>query len=261
VTNTPEPDLIDRIAAALPKAVRADYYREVSHCRSLPENDEMLRILRVMLFLTLLMETVPNRMLGERERLDSLLRSHFPQLRAMLDSVLKYHAVLDQRLKCLPQRVAAGLNPEAIAACINESLRQQFAKSTIPESARALTQAAFEIKTAATNFSQDASQLGNAYRGAAEEARSAITRMESAITAAAESARRATKDMAVTFHHYSQWAEYALFALFILAGAAFGILIYSRLEPPERVVPKDIPVVVQPAPQVTHPEVRPKSKP
>ena len=62
MTTTPEPDLIDRIGAALPKEVRADYYREVAHCRSLPENDEMLRILRVMLILTLLMETVPNRM-------------------------------------------------------------------------------------------------------------------------------------------------------------------------------------------------------
>ena len=45
-----EPDLIDRIANALPAEVRADYYREMRHCRSLPENDEMLRILRAMQF-------------------------------------------------------------------------------------------------------------------------------------------------------------------------------------------------------------------
>ena len=42
----PEADLIDRIANALPAEVRADYYRELRHCRSLPENDEMLLILR-----------------------------------------------------------------------------------------------------------------------------------------------------------------------------------------------------------------------
>ena len=34
-------DLIDRIASALPASVRPDYYRELRHCRSLPENDEM----------------------------------------------------------------------------------------------------------------------------------------------------------------------------------------------------------------------------
>ena len=49
-----EMDLTDRIAAALPLEVRADFYRELRHCRSLPENDEMLRILRIMQFLTLL---------------------------------------------------------------------------------------------------------------------------------------------------------------------------------------------------------------
>ena len=36
-----EPDLIDRIANALPEEIRAEYYRELRHCRSLPENDEM----------------------------------------------------------------------------------------------------------------------------------------------------------------------------------------------------------------------------
>ena len=46
VSDTPEPDLIDRIANELPAEVRADYYREMMHCRSLPANDEMLRILR-----------------------------------------------------------------------------------------------------------------------------------------------------------------------------------------------------------------------
>ena len=38
----PEPDLVDRIAQDLPADVRAAYYRELNHCRSLPESDEML---------------------------------------------------------------------------------------------------------------------------------------------------------------------------------------------------------------------------
>ena len=58
-------DLIDRIAKALPVDVRADYYRELNHCRSLPEHDEMLRILRAMQFLTLLMNQVPQRVAAE----------------------------------------------------------------------------------------------------------------------------------------------------------------------------------------------------
>jgi hypothetical protein len=34
------PDLIDRIANALPKELQAEYYRELAHCRNLPESDE-----------------------------------------------------------------------------------------------------------------------------------------------------------------------------------------------------------------------------
>jgi len=40
--KTAEPDLIDRIADGLPAEIRADFYREMRHCRSLPDNDEML---------------------------------------------------------------------------------------------------------------------------------------------------------------------------------------------------------------------------
>jgi hypothetical protein len=34
-----DPDLIDRIANALPEDIRTEYYKELRHCRSLPEND------------------------------------------------------------------------------------------------------------------------------------------------------------------------------------------------------------------------------
>ena len=64
-----EADLIDRIANALPEELRGDYYREMSHCRALPENDEMLRILRAMQFLTVLIERAPGRWPAEREQL------------------------------------------------------------------------------------------------------------------------------------------------------------------------------------------------
>ena len=65
--NPEEKDLIDRIAEALPDKVKAEYYREMMHLKSLPENDEMLRIIRVLGFLTLLTEQVPSLILSERE--------------------------------------------------------------------------------------------------------------------------------------------------------------------------------------------------
>ena len=44
----------------------------------------------------------------------------------------------------LPDDIAEGINPEAIAATINESLRQQFVQSTIPATAEALAVAALQ---------------------------------------------------------------------------------------------------------------------
>ncbi len=45
---------------------------------------------------------------------------------------------IDQRLAQVSADIAKALNPEAVAAQINENLRQQFIKTTIPETADAL---------------------------------------------------------------------------------------------------------------------------
>src|SRR5438876_3225953 len=97
----PGPDLIDRIANALPAEVRADYYRELRHCRSLPENDEMLRILRAMQFLTLLIQEAPNRVAVEREKLERLFRAALNTLEKSLQTGEAYKRQLDQRLSRL----------------------------------------------------------------------------------------------------------------------------------------------------------------
>jgi len=138
--NPKEPDLIDRIANALPEQVRSDYYRELRHCRSLPENDEMLRLLRAMQFLTLLMVQVPADLTRERERLDHTFRSAMQKVQESLNAGTAYQKLLDERLTDLPGQISQGINPATIAMRINESLRQQFAASTIPETARAMEQ-------------------------------------------------------------------------------------------------------------------------
>ena len=97
-----ESDLIDRIASALPVEVRADYYREMRHCRSLPENDEMLRILRAMGFLVLLMVQAPERMATERLRLEEAMADALRALHEICECNDAYRAQLDQRLVQLP---------------------------------------------------------------------------------------------------------------------------------------------------------------
>src|SRR3954451_8832943 len=118
-----EPDLIDRIARTLPEELRADYYREMAHCRTLPENDEMLRILRAMQFLTVLIEQTPGRVATEREQLAEVLAHAISTTQATHEAGRAYQKQLEVRLANLPDEIAKGISAEAIAAKLNESLR------------------------------------------------------------------------------------------------------------------------------------------
>lgn len=165
--HVPEPDLIDRIAEALPEKVRADYYRELSHCRVLPESDEMLRILRAMQFLTLLIAEVPGHMALEREKLGELLASSLKTIQATHQAGLAYQKQLEERLAQLPEEIAQGIQPETIAEKINESLRQKFARTGIPETGEALEAASKKMKLAAADFDKTSKQLTDRYTGLA----------------------------------------------------------------------------------------------
>lgn len=92
----PEADLIDRIANALPQEVRAEYYRELRHCRSLPENDEMLRILRAMHFSVLLMVEVPGRIAAERNQFEQTVAGATRVLQGIRQFAEEHHAQFDQ---------------------------------------------------------------------------------------------------------------------------------------------------------------------
>ena len=115
----PEADLVDRIAQDLPADVRAAYYRELNHCRSLPESDEMLRILRAMQFLTLLMRQVPDEVTAERVRIEALFNQAVQELRGFAERAGEYRSVIEDRLAELPAAVAEGLRPELVAREVN----------------------------------------------------------------------------------------------------------------------------------------------
>jgi hypothetical protein len=255
VNETPaesfDSDLIDRIAAALPASVRSDYYRELRHCRSLPENDEMLRILRAMQFSVLLMVQAPERMAAERQRLEENLRRATQAFQQAYESSCAYHEQLDQRLKELPAGIAKGIEPEAIVATINESLRQQFVQSTIPTTAEALGVAAAQIKKATADFGQDARSLGATYQGAATEARRAIDDLHSVSSRAVSNTREAAQQLVEVFRAEYRWSLYTLTGFALVIGIGIGMLFHYWLATPSQ--PTERTVVVQP--------VNPRPKP
>jgi hypothetical protein len=222
IPDSSEPDLIDRIADSLPAEIRADYYREMRHCRSLPENDEMLRILRIMQFLTLLTVQVPERLATERDRLDNRLN----QLTAAIDrwfqaSEANYRN-LEERLTQLPSAIAQGISPQAIAGEINENLRQQFVRSTIPQIGSALSAVAKDLRRSTGEFADTAKSLVNQYTGAAEEARRAIRGIETSISNATAAAKHVTSELSATFRGARRWAMVTTLGIGLCAGVPLG---------------------------------------
>jgi hypothetical protein len=244
-----EPDLIDRIANALPEEIRAEYYRELRHCRSLPENDEMLRLLRAMQFLVLLIEQAPSRVAAERERLDKLLATAIDNITKMSAASEAYHVALQRRLTALPADIAYGISPEAIAGKINENLRQEFMRSTIPKTADALGVISDQMKNVCSEFATTADSLGNSYRGAAEDARKAVASLKLEITQASSTAARFTSELAEKYSKAYRWSLVMLAGGALVIGLAVGMT-FERwlLSPPEPVAETAAPVV-QPTPE------------
>jgi hypothetical protein len=253
-TPPAEPDLIDRVANALPEEVRADYYRELRHCRSLPENDEMLRVLRAMQFLVLLIDQAPSRLAHERERLDQLLITAIDNVAKMSEASEAWHVTLQRRLTALPADIAKGISPEAVAGQINENLRQEFVRSGIPRTAEALGVLSENMKIVCSEFSGTADELGNTYRGAAEEARDAVASLRKEISEAAEAAARFTTRFAERFSQAYRWSLFMLAAGALVIGLVIGMMF-------ERWILFSTERVVQPAAPVVQPEPQPPPKP
>jgi hypothetical protein len=251
----PEPDLVDRIAQDLPADVRAAYYRELNHCRSLPESDEMLRILRAMQFLTLLMRQVPDEVTAERVRLEALFNQAVQELRGFAERAGEYRLVIENRLAELPAAVAEGLCPELVAREVNESLRQQFAASTIPQTAHATTVAAAEMKTAVADFTRMAATIHNEHRSTAAQAKRTIEDLESAVSRAAGTAHHEAAQLSESFHRSLHRSIYTLLSLTAIAAFAVGMFFdqwistppTARKQPP----PADVTAPQKVAPRTT----------
>jgi hypothetical protein len=211
-------DTIDRIANFLPVEARAGFYRELRHCRSLPQNDEMLRIIRAMQYLVLIMVKLPEQMTLERERFEQIVSRCEKLLGEVHDFVDEATGQIDQRLAQVSADIAKALNPPAVAAEINESLRQQFVKTTIPETAAVLAVSAAQIKKATNEFVSAADTISNAYDGAAVDARRVIRELESTSSQALSGNKRQADELMAVVRQDYRWLLFALPGLCILIG-------------------------------------------
>jgi hypothetical protein len=227
-------DTIDRIAKFLPVEARAGFYRELRHCRSLPQNDEMLRIIRAMQYLVLIMVKLPEQMATEREQFEQTVSKCEKLLGDVGEFVDDATGKIDQRLEQVSTDIAKALNPPAVAAAINESLRQQFIKTTIPETADALALNAAQIKKATKEFVSAADTLNNAYDGAVVRANRVIRDLESTSSQAIATNKHQSQELMAVVRQDYRWLLLALPVLFIIVGVALSFWYHRWIGAPPR---------------------------
>jgi gas vesicle protein len=230
--NPNEADLIDRIAELLPEEQRPLWYREMAHLRLLPADDEMLRIAHAMGFLALVTRETPHAIASEREQLTTILEGSVAAIQEARKDVISLHKQLESRLTQLPAEISEGIRPSVIAGKLNESLRQEFLKSGIPETAQTLTAVSRQMRQVATEFEQAARELAASQQAITKDARQALDQVHSAIRRAAETAKDCARDLTQTFRREYKWSVLVLCVSALLVGISLGILYEHWTYPP-----------------------------
>jgi hypothetical protein len=250
-------DLIDRIANALPEELRVDYYRELSHCRNLPENDEMLRILRAMQFLTVLIEQAPGQVALEREQLAQVLAHGIESIQGTHRASLNYQKHLEARIAKLPEEIAKGISAEAIAAKLSESLRQQFHQTGLPAVADAIGVQAATLRHASKDLSTALDEFAHPKTGAVERVNDVLRWMKADLQNAGDHIRAQMNGLGKEL--YRTIAVLCLGAMVI--GLLAGILYQRWMDAPLSKAAQPAAPAVQSAPPATIPQPNHKKRP
>jgi hypothetical protein len=252
-------DLIDQMAKRLSVEQRAEYYRILRHCRSLPENDEMLLVLNAIQLLFALIADVPNRMGTEREKLEQLFPPMLRSQEKMVHTIEDLQAHFDQRLDRLPEDIAKYIQPEVIAAKITESLRQQFAQTTIPETAKLIRAGVDEINTAGTEFRSGTKAILKNLNDAMTEANGFLTKVRSVCIDAIERIASAAERVASILEGSYAGLVFLACSVTLVAGLMLGIFIHSRWTSSLRPVEPAPTQQLQAAPMAPARDGRPKA--
>jgi hypothetical protein len=99
------------------------------------------------------------------QRVPDALAEFLAELREQTKAAGNYHAKVDERLADLPQEIAAGVDPGAIAKAMSEKFRQQLAATGLQDAATLLNASAKEIKTLSGNIAAALKPVTQEYRG------------------------------------------------------------------------------------------------
>jgi hypothetical protein len=223
MTHTETGTLFTAIAKLLPAEHREQFYRHVAHIENLGPHDDILHIAEAMGFLALLIRQTPNEIAAERSKFENRLAS----LEQALDRSLAQHDQLEHDLSALPADIQSFIRPDAIAAALVESIRQQFLQTGLPETATELTAHSNAIGQASKELALAFRQFAHPHEGAVSAVHQALARMQSHLANAANHIRLLSDTLKTQF----RWSVFFLTGTALLVGFFAGFL-YERLSFP-----------------------------
>jgi hypothetical protein len=182
--------IFDQIAKLLPPDLRDHFFRRIAHLRDLSPNDDMLLIAEAMGFLALLIRETPPLLTAERQALENLHRN-----------IVQSNTQLEDRLLDLPAEIQAGINADAIAAKISESIRQSFIQTELATVAQELHLHVGTITEATRQLAAIAAGLDDSHSGLVARVQHAVTAMLANLGNAAAHFRTVSKDLTSQIRH------------------------------------------------------------
>jgi hypothetical protein len=150
-----KPDALYSLAGRLTEEQdRETYAALISYVNSLPPGDELFKVVQLLGLLSLL-----------GQRLPDALAEFLAELRAQTKAAGSYHNKLDERLASLPNEIAQGVDPSAIAKAMSESFRQQLAACGLQDAAILLNASVKDIKALSAQIASALKPVGQEYRG------------------------------------------------------------------------------------------------
>jgi hypothetical protein len=209
-----KPDALTSLADRLTDPQdRATYAALISYFDSLPPGDDLLRLAELFGLLSLL-----------GQRLSDVLGEFLAELRAQTRASADYHAEVDGRLARLPDAIAAGVDPDAIAKSMSESFRQQLATVGLHDTAGLLRAAARDISALAAHISASLKPVAQQYKDVALTLSNDLQKLEAA-------SQQLQDHNAKLIHHGARgvWVWQGLLAVaLLLFGGLCGIVLEER---------------------------------
>jgi hypothetical protein len=203
------PSALSSLAARLTEPEdRETYAALMSYFNSLPQQDEMFRLVELLGLLTLAGQHIPD-----------AIAEMLVELRAQATAASNYHAQVDARLASLPDEIADGVDIDALAKDMAESLRQQLAATGLETTANLLRNSSREITALSGQISASLKPAAQEYKSVTATISSELARL----TLASNELRKHNAQLIANERSNNWWLLGVMMLAILLAGIVAGI--------------------------------------